>query len=241
MAIGTSVGVGPFSSTTQNYGFNDVQNVDPNGPHQNMINYLPTDQEARPNPFPSAPDSTRNSFLPPNYTAPLYNEAGVAGNVGTMLGASAPAAASYLQNLFSPVTNPMENAFLGAGLANAQVSQEQGFNRAESQFEGSPYHSGLTQARGDVMNQTSRDLLSTAGQMGIQRESLANQLAQFPFQGAMEAAAVPVKDSLAMFNLANNAFQQPLQFGSNIWSGINVPSPVVSTGGSDSGGGKSIF
>lgn len=189
-----------------------------------------------------APNSdVRNSFLPPNMTAPYYNAAGVAGNVGTMLGAVAPGAASFMQGVFSPTLNAFENAYLGAGLGNAMVGQEQGFNRQEAQFENTPFQSGLAQAQGDVMNQTGRDLLGTAGQMGMQRQQLAGQMAQYPFEGAMQAAMVGPNMSERMFNLGNLAYREPYQLPMAYWSGINVPSPVVQTSSGGGGGGKSII
>lgn len=239
---------GPFGTTNSerppqqaDYGFGNVNQVNPQTGLQPIVE-VQANQAAPVNPpLYGAPPETRNAFMPANYTAPYYNAAGVAGNIGTMLGQVAPGAASYMQGLFSPTINAFENAYLGAGLGNSMVAQEQGFNRQEAQFEGSPYHSGLQQAQGDVMNQTSRDLLSTAGQMGMQRQQLANQMAQFPFEGAMQAAQVAPNMAERMFNLGNTAFQSPLQFGTNIWSGIPVPGPVVSTGSSGGGGGKSII
>lgn len=182
-----------------------------------------------------------NSNLPQQYTAPYYNAAGVAGNVGTMLGQSAPAASNFLQGLFSPTLNSFEQAFLGAGLGNALTTQEQGFNRQEAQFENTPFHSGLPQAQGDVMNQTSRDMMSIAGNMGMQRQQLANQQVQYPFQGALQAAMVGPSLAEREFNLANTAFSIPYQLPMSVWSGIPVPSPAVITGQGSSSGGKSII
>lgn len=183
---------------------------------------------------------TRNNFLSANLTAPYYNAAGVAGNIGTLLGQAAPGAANFLQDTFNPNLNNFEQSFLGAGLGNALTTQEQGFNRQEAQFENSPFHSGLEQAQGDVMNQTSRDLLSTAGQMGMQRQQLAGSMVQYPFEGALQASMVGPQMAERMFNLGTNAFAQPQQTAMQVWSGIPIPSPVVSTGGGG-GGGKSII
>ena len=185
--------------------------------------------------------STINTNLPQQYTAPYYNAAGVAGNVGSILGQSAQGAGNFLQGLFSPTLNSFEQAFLGAGLGNALTTQEQGFNRQEAQFENTPFHSGLTQAQGDVMNQTSRDALSTAGQMGLQRQQLANQQVQYPFQGALQAAMVGPSLAEREFNLANTAFSTPYQLPMSVWSGIPVPSPAVLTDAGGGGGGKSII
>jgi len=184
---------------------------------------------------------TRNNFLSANYTAPYYNAAGVAGNIGTMLGQAAPGAAAFLQDQFNPNLNAFEQSYLGAGLGNALTTQEQGFNRAEAQFENSPYHSGLNQAQGDVMNQTSRDLMGIAGQMGMQRQQTAAGLVQYPFEGALQASMVGPQMSERMFNLATNAFAQPQQTAMQVWSGIPIPTPTVIAGGGSGGGGKSII
>lgn len=199
-----------------NYGFADVNN----GNH--------------------ASADTRNNFLAPNYTAPYYNAAAVAGNIGTMLGQAAPGAASFLQQQFDPSLNSFEQSFLGAGLGNALTTQEQGFNRAEAQFENSPFHSGLNQAQGDVMNQTSRDLLSTAGQMGMDRQHTAAGLVQYPFEGAMQAAMVAPNLAEREFNMANSNFALPQQSAMQMWSGFPLPSPAIVTGGGGSSG-KSII
>lgn len=210
-----------------NYGFTDV-NEQPNNPNGAAgSGSVPT-------------PATSNAFLPAHYTAPYYNAAGVAGNVGSELANSIPGASNFLQGVFSPNLNAFEQSYLGAGLGNALTTQEQGFNRAEAQFENSPYHSGLQQAQGDVMNQTSRDLLSTAGQMGMQRQQLAAGLAQYPFEGTMQAAMVAPSLAEREFNLANTAFSTPYQLPMSVWSGIPVPSPVVQTG-NGGGGGKSII
>lgn len=203
-------------ATASNFGFADINN--PN----------------------NAPPDTRNNFLGANYTAPYYNAAGVAANVGTMLGQAAPGAAAFLQDQFNPNLNAFEQAYLGAGLGNALTSQEQGFNRAEAQFENSPFHSGLNQAQGDVMNQTSRDLIGTAAQMGLQREQQAAGLVQYPFEGAMQAAMVAPNLAEREFNMANSAFGMPQQSAQQMWSGIPIPSPTILTGGGG-GGGKSII
>jgi len=213
---------------------------------QTMQGPFPTSQntstsvQSSPAPDPYAPtDTYRNNFLSSTYTAPYYNATGVAANVGTMLGQAAPGASNFLQQTFNPSLNTFEQAFLGAGLGNALTTQEQGFNRQEAQFENTPFHSGLNQAQGDVMNQTSRDLMSIAGQMGMQRQQLAGSMVQYPFEGALQAAMVGPQMSERMYNLANNAFSQPQQTAMQVWSGVPVPSPAVITGG-QSGGGKSI-
>lgn len=188
-----------------------------------------------------APPDTRNNFLAPNYTAPYYNAAAVAGNIGTMLGQSAPGAASFLQQQFDPSLNNFEQAYLGAGLGNALTTQAQGFNRQEAQFENTPFHSGLEQAQGDVMNQTSRDLLSTAGQMGMQRQQLAAGLVQYPFEGSLQASMVAPNLAEREFNLASAAFGQPQQSAMQMWTGFPLPSPAVVTDSDENKKGKSII
>lgn len=178
-------------------------------------------------PQPAANTATRQSFMPPNYMAPYYNAAGVAGNLGTMLGGAAPAAANFMQGMFDPNLNQMESSFMGASLGNALRGMDQGFQRQEAQFEGQPGHSGLFAAQGDVMEQAMRDLMQTGSQMGLQREQLAAGMSQFPFTGTMEMANQPVQLQSQMYNQLNNAWAQPYQEANTVYSGIPVSAPAV--------------
>ena len=59
---------------------------------------------------PVSPDLS-NSFLGNTYTAPLFNLGGVAGNLGSMMGQVAPQAANFINGMFSPQLNQMEQSF----------------------------------------------------------------------------------------------------------------------------------
>lgn len=244
--MAVSVPGGPFSQVNSerpgvnaNYGLGNVNQVNEGDMLQHVVQSESDQTLPLSGPRLQAPNNIRNSFMPANYTAPYYNAAAVAGNVGTMLGQAAPGAAGFLNQLFNPELNNFEQMYLAAGLGNATVAQEQAMGRQEAQFEGTPFHSGMLAAQGDVMNQTARDALSTAGQMGMQRQQLAASQVQYPFQGAMEASQVPVQMAEKMYNLGNNAYGQYNQLGMQTWSGIPVPSTVVQPGGG--GNNKSII
>lgn len=190
-----------------------------------------------PGPIPGAPQATRNAFMPAVFTAPYYNAAATAGNLGTMQTAGvAPYAANFMQQQFSPTLNPMEQSFMQAGLSNASRALEQGMLRQESQFEDTPFHSALPRAQGDVMSQVADSLIGQGSQLGLQRMQMANQLAPFPFNYGLQAAQVGPNMSERYFNLLNNAYQQYTTLPLATYSQIPIPSPVVQT---NSGGGGS--
>lgn len=209
-----------------NYGFG-------NSPEQMQINNDPYRYISNA-PNAAAPQQVRNSFMPANFTAPYYNAAGVAGNLGTMMTAGvAPQAASFMQDMFNPNLNTMEQSFLGAGMQNASRLLEQAMGRNEMQYEDTPFHSGLMRQQGDTMNQFANDLVSQGSQLGLNRQNTAAQMSQFPFTYGLQAAQVGPNMSERMFNLYNSAFQQGTQLPMSVYTQIPVPSPVVtqSTGG----------
>ena len=185
-------------------------------------------------PNAAAPQEIRNSFMPQNFVSPYYNAAGVAGNLGTMATSVAPAATNFMEGMFSPNLNTMEQSFLGAGMNNASRLLEQAMGRQEAQFEDTPYHSGLARVQGDVMNQFANDLVSQGSQLGLQRQNTAAQMSQFPFTYGLQASQVAPNMSERMFNMYNSAFQQGTQLPLSVYTQIPVPSPVVS----QSSGGK---
>lgn len=190
-----------------------------------------------PPPQPGPSQAVRNAFLPAVFTAPYYNAAATAGNLGTMMTAGvAPAAANFMQQQFSPTLNPMEQSFMQAGLSNASRALEQGMLRQESQFEDTPFHSALPRAQGDVMSQVADSLLGQGAQLGLQRQQMANQTAQFPFNYGLQAAQVGPNMSERYYNLLNNAYQQYTNLPLATYSQVPIPSPVVQTNSGSSGG-----
>lgn len=181
--------------------------------------------------------SVRNAFMPATFVAPYYNAAATAGNLGTMQTAGvAPAAAQWQQQLFNPNLNTMEQSFMGAGLANASRALEQGMLRQEAEFENTPFHSALPKAQGDVMSQVADSLIGQGAQLGLNRQQLASQQAQFPFTYGLQAAQVGPNMSERYYNLLNNAFSQYMQQPMQAYTQLPIPSPVITTGGG--GGGK---
>lgn len=194
-------------------------------------------QQFLPNPAGGDSDRTSNEFLHSNYIAPYYNLAGVAGNLGTMQGLNAPAAANFQNQLFNPQLNQMEQTFLQSGTDSALRAQEQALTRAEGQFENTPYHSGLNQARQDVVNDTTRNLAQAASQAGLQRQQLATSASQFPFEFALNAANMGAQAGERMFNLANSAYSAPYQIPLSVYSQLPITAPTIATQ-QGSGGSK---
>lgn len=223
LAGGASAGGG----TGYNYGFG------PSGEQMQLNNdpyrYITNSPNA------AAPQEVRNSFMPATFTAPYYNAAGVAGNLGTMMTEGvAPQAVSFMQDMFNPNLNTMEQSFLGAGMNNASRLLEQAMGRNEMQYEDTPFHSGLQRQQGDTMNQFANDLVSQGAQLGLNRQNTAAQMSQFPFTYGLQAAQVGPNMSERMFNMYNSAFQQGTQLPLSVYTQIPVPSPVVT----QSQGGK---
>ena len=241
-------GTNPYvnGQTGQNYGFGNTQT--PIGPGTNYPSSLgssdvPFNSYSTLNPSPPATDDYRNSFLNPNFTAPYYNAAGVAGNLGTQMGMITPQATDFMNQLFNPNLNTMEQAFMGAGAQNANRALEQAMTRQEGQFENSPYHSSLPQVQREMTEDTTNNLMQQASQLGLQRQQLATGASQFPFQFAMDAAQQGIKSSEGMFNMANTAFSAPYQIPMSIYSQVPVSAPtVVSSGGTQQqSSGKGIL
>lgn len=182
-------------------------------------------------------EQTTNNFLHSNYTAGLYNLAGAAGNLGTMTGLVAPQAADFLSQLFNPQLNSMEQTFLQSGTDSALQAQNQAMLRAEQQFENTPFHSGLNQARQNIVNDTTRNLAQAASQAGLQRQQLATSASQFPFEYTLNAANTGAQAGERLFNLSNQAYATPYQIPLSVYSQLPISAPTIATqqGG---GGGK---
>lgn len=191
-----------------------------------------------PNPTPDA--SYSNSFLPANMTANLFNLSGVAGNLGTMMGQTAPQAASFINDTFNPNLNTMEQSFAQASMQDALRAMNQQTLRAEGQFENSPFHSSLPQVQREILSDTTNNLAKNFSQMGLQRQQIGAGLAQFPFQFPLQAADVGAQAAERTFNMANQAMNANLQFPLSIYNQIPTPGPVIATGGGQQGGGGKL-
>jgi len=178
-------------------------------------------------------------FLHPNYTAGLYNLAGAAGNLGTYTGLLAPQAADFMSQLWNPNLNNMEQTFLQSGTDSALRAQNQAMLRAEQQFENTPFHSGLNQARQDIVNDTTRNLAQSASQAGLQRQQLATSASQFPFEYTLNAANVGAQAGERLFNMSNQAYAAPYQIPLSVYSQLPIAAPTIAT--NQGGGGKGIL
>ena len=215
-------------STSQNLGWGSMPTINPG-------QVLPNSQAGdnpilAPQPGPNV--AQQQGFMNPALLAPFYNAAGVAGNLGTQMAGNTQSASDFMNGIFNPNLNSMESSFMGAGLGNALVAQQQGFGQQQAQYEGTPFSSGLMQSQNQVMEQTARDLMSTSAQMGLQRENLGAQMANTPFTDTMAASQVAPQLTQQMFNMANTAYQLPYQQATQVWSGIPISTPttVVSQG-----------
>ena len=177
-----------------------------------------------------------NSFLGNTYTAPFFNLAGVAGNLGTMAGQVAPQAFSFLNQLFNPQLNQMEQTFASSSLQDALRAMNQQTLRAEGQFENSPFHSSLPQVQREIVNDTTNNIANQFASMGLQRQQLATSAVQYPGNFAMQAADTGAQAAERMFNMSNVAYNAPYAQANQTYSQIPIAAPVVTTGGGGSGG-----
>lgn len=179
-----------------------------------------------------------NNFMPPTFYSPFYNAAGVTGNLGTLAGQIAPAAAQYWQSLFAPGPNQMEQSFMQSGLNNALQAQAQQQLRMEGAYENMPAHSMLAQQTEDITRDTTNNLLQQASALGLQRQQLAASNMQQPFditaQMAMQGPALAER----MFNAYNQAYNAHFGVPLSFFSGYPIVAPTVVSQG---GGGGGIF
>ena len=189
-----------------------------------------------PNPVPNSDYS--NAFLPANMTANLFNLAGVSGNLGTMMGSVAPQATNFLQGMFNPGLNPMEQNFAQASLYDNSHLMNQAMLRAEGQFENSPFHSSLPQVYREIMNDTTNNTAKNFSQMALQRQQLSTSLAPTVFDFPIKAADVGAQAGERLFNISNQAYAAPYQIPLSLYNQIPTPGPVVTTGGGGQSGGK---
>jgi len=210
-----------------------------------------------PQPNPTA--STSQANLPASLTAPYYNQAATAGNIGTQTGSLMNGATGFLDNLFgtagsggqasnylsgveSNQLSPEAQASLAAGTQSASVLMNQGLAQQNAQFMGTPFSSALPVAQGNIIGQYANNLTQTAANLGLQQEQLGTQAAtaqqqmatsqdQFPATATEAAAAVPVTDSQGLQNAEAAAQAQPYSVPLSTYSQEPYLAPTeVSTG-----------
>lgn len=183
-----------------------------------------------PNIQPGAPPSVQNAFLSTAETSPYYNQAEVAGNLGTASGQAVQPAANFMQQLFSPNLSSMSQAYLQAGAANAGINMQQGIGQLQSQYENDPFNTALGRSEANLISQTANNTLQTAAGMGVQQQQIAaNQIAT-PFNLTAQNAATGVTDAQGLYNTANAQFNAPYQEANTVYSQIPISSPVVTPG-----------
>lgn len=184
----------------------------------------------------AASTDTRNSFLPPNLTAPYFNAAAVHGNLGTLTGSMTGNAAAFMNDTFSPELSALNQSTARNASETASRLMEQGMVRQEDQFENSPFHSALPRAQGEVMNQFARDQMNLVGQLGQQQQQIGAQLAQFPFTSTAQSADQGMNISERLWNMGNQEFNAPMQSALAYYNAAPFTAPVLSP--QSSGGSK---
>ena len=186
----------------------------------------------------AVPQATSNSFMGANMTSPYYNQAAVAGNLGTSSGQSVGSAGNFMNSLFSPGLSQMSQDYLQAGAANAGQNLAQGINQLQSQYQTDPFNNQLGNAEANLMSQTANNTLQTAAGMGIQQQQIAANQMSTPYNLTEQAAAAPVQDAQGLFNTATTQYNQGTAMPLSLLGQTPVSSPVV---GSTTTSSSSLF
>lgn len=198
-------------------------------PGQVEPNSQPGDSPLLP-PQPGATDAVRNSFLPSSETAPFYNQAAVAGNLGTAAGQAVQPAANFMSSLFGPGLSDMSQAYLGAGAANAGTNLRQGISQLQQQYEHDPFNDALGRSEANLISQTANNTLQTAAGMGVQQQQIAANQMSTPFNLTAQNAATGVQDAQGLFNMSNTAYTAPYSLPMQTYSQVPISAPVVTPG-----------
>lgn len=187
-------------------------------------------------PQPSANQATRNSFLGSAETAPFYNMAGVAGNLGTASGAAVANASNFYQQELSGNLTAAEKASLQAGQQTASSNLAQGMNQVNEQYENNPFADSRVREQGNLMNQSANNLLTNASNMGIAQNQTAAGIASQPFTLTQNAANTGATAATDLFNMANTAYNAPYQLAEQTYSQIPISGSTILPSSSQSKG-----
>ena len=176
---------------------------------------------------PQVSQATQNSFMGANMTSPYYNEAAVAGNVGTAYGGAVQPAANFATSLFSPGLSQMSQDYLQAGAANAGTNLQQGIGALQSQYENDPFNGALGRSEANLISQTANNTLQTASGMGVQQQQIAANQMSTPANITEQSAAVPVKDAQGLYNTSLSAYKSPYELATNVLAQTPISSPAV--------------
>ena len=176
---------------------------------------------------PHLDSSYDSSFLGSNLTSPFYNQAAVAGNLGTTSGAATNSAGTFMNSLFSNGLSQMSQDYLQAGAANAGQNLQQGISQLQSQYENDPFNNALGRSEANLISQTANNTLQTASGMGVQQQQIAANQMSTPFNLTEQAASVGVQDAQGLFNMANTAYTEPYQLATSVLSQTPISSPAV--------------
>lgn len=188
-----------------------------------------------PPPLPSA--EYLNRFLPPILLNPFVSSINAATQMGSWAAQAAPMASGFQQGLYAPGLNPMEAAFMGSGAELGLRGLESAFNRAEAQYENTPFASTLHRQQTDAANKFAAQMANTASQLGIQRQQLATRNLPVAFGFPMQAGEAAQAAASGLLNLANAGVTGELQFPLAAYAGFPVVPPAI-VQPAPSGGGK---
>ena len=217
---------------------------------------------------PNASAQTSQSFLPAKLTAPLYNNAATAGNLGTQAASLTNGSTNFLNTMFnesgaggtannylnqmqSSTLSPAAQASLGAGTQAATVALDQGMAQQNSEYMDTPFSSTNAIGQGNIIGQYANNLTTQAANLGLQQmqlgtnaaesqQSVANQQAQFPSTFALNASSVPVTDAQNLQNMGNSAYSSGYQVPESTYSQIPYLAPTTLTQ-AGSGSSKGIL
>lgn len=167
---------------------------------------------------PGAPSSTyQENFTPDIFRDPFVSGLNAAANIGSYAAQAVPGASQYQSSLYDPNLNAMEQSFLTAGANTGLRGLESAFNQINSQYENTPFHSSRAVQMDDAANVFANNMMSTAGNMGTQRQQLATQNLQQAFNTPLAANQYGQQSAAGLYNLFTNAMYGDLQFPTTMY------------------------
>lgn len=189
-----------------------------------------------PPPLPSNEFTSR--FIPPILLNPFVGAINAATQMGSWAAQAAPMASGFQQGLYAPGLNPMEAAFMGSGAELGLRGLESAFNRAEAQYENTPFASTLHRQQTDAANQFAEQMANVASQLGIQRERIATQNLPVAFGFPLQAGQAAQQAASGLLGLAQQAMIGEMGFPLSAYSLYPVAPPAIIQPAPQQGGKK---
>lgn len=180
---------------------------------------------------PGAPSAQhQQAFAPDIFRDPFVSGLNASANIGSFAAQAAPGAGMFQSSLYDPNLNAHETNFLTAGANLGLRGLESAFNQINSQYENTPFHAGRSRQMYDAANQFGDQMMRQAGDMGMQRQSLATQNLPNAFNAPLQANQYGQQSSAGLYNLFDNAMYGDLKFPFQMYtSHVSQPGTYLQT------------